>query len=162
MADKSVQAALYGAPDPRRWANNMWYGLTKENITRGLVIFTGLGVVAAVAGLIGGEISNSGPKNYWALLILFLAIPGIWIVLVAILTITWLKVDNQQVEWYLWKKVRLFGCPIEDITHIGGGSVSAFVIKTRKGTIRLFGLDIGNRKRLSKYLMEKNPNIQWL
>lgn len=140
----------------------MWYGLSKENIVRGLLIFTGLGVIAAVAGLIGGAVSNSGPKNYWALLFLLLALPGIWIALVSILTITWLKVDDRQVEWYLWKKVRLLSCPIDDITHLGRGSVSAFVIKTKKGTIRLLGLHMRNRKKLSNYLMEKNPNIQWL
>lgn len=111
----------------------MWYGLTKENIIRGFLIFVGLGIIAAVAGFIGAEFSDPGPNNPWALLFLVLIIPGIWVALSLILTITWLRVDDKKVEWFLWKKVRLLSCPIEDITHIGRGLVSAFILKTRTG-----------------------------
>jgi len=117
----------------------MWYGLTKKNIVHGLIIFVVIGAVAVLLGLVAVLFAKPGPRNYGALLFLFVAIPGIWLVLVSILTITWLKVDNDQVEWYLWKRIHLLSCPIADITHIGGGSFSAVIIKTNKGTIRLFG-----------------------
>ena len=140
----------------------MWYGLTRKNILHGLIVFCVIGAVAALAGLIGAFFSKPGPRNYWALLFLFAAIPGIWLVLVSILTITWLKVDDGWVEWYLWKKIRILRCPVSDITHIGGGSFSAVVIRTRRGTIRLFGLHLRDRRKLSDHLLELNPNIKWL
>ena len=42
------------------------------------------------------------------------------------------------------------------------GSFSAVIIKTNKGTIRLFGLHLRDRMKLSNHLMELNQNIQWL
>ncbi|HUL21799.1 MAG TPA: hypothetical protein VLZ10_10110 [Thermodesulfobacteriota bacterium] len=140
----------------------MWYGLTKKNIVHGLIVFSAIGFFAAFVGMIGFQFEKSGPRNYWALLFLMAVIPGIWLVLVLFLTVTWLKVDNEQIEWYLWKKIRIFSCPITDITHIGGGSLSAVIIKTRKGTIRLFGLHHSDTKKLSKHLMQINKNIQEL
>ena len=140
----------------------MWYGLTKKNIVRGLIVFFAIGISAAVLGLIGVQFEKPGPRNYWAILFLVAAIPGIWLVLVSILTITWLKVGDEQVEWYLWKKIRILSCPIADITHVGGGSFSAVIIKTNKGTIRLFGLHLRDRMKLSNHLMEINKDIQWL
>jgi hypothetical protein len=140
----------------------MWYGLTIKNIIHGLIIFIVIGVVAVLMALVSTFFANSGPRNYWALLFLFLAIPGIWLVLVSILTITWLKVDNEHADWYLWKKIHLLRCPIADITHIGGGSFAAVKIKTNKGTIRLFGLHHRDRVKLSNHLMELNQNIKWL
>lgn len=140
----------------------MWYGLTKRNIVHGLIAFAVIGVVAALLGLVSALFAKPGPRNYWALLFLFAAIPGIWLILVSIFTITWLKVDNEQVEWYLWKKIRLLSCPIADITHIGGGSFSAVIIRTKKGTIRLFGLHLRDRMKLANHLRELNQNIKWL
>ena len=140
----------------------MWYGLTKKNIISGLIIFVVIGAVAVLLALISTLFKDPGPRNYWALLFLFLVVPGIWLVLVSILSATWLKIEKEQVEWYLWKKIRLFKCPIADITHIGGGSFSAVIIKTKKGTIRLFGLHHRDRIKLSSHLMELNQSIKWL
>jgi len=137
----------------------MWYGLTRQNIVHGLIVFFAIGVFAALLGLIGVQFEKPGPRNYWALLFLVAVIPGIWLVLVAILTITWLKVGDEHVEWYLWKKIRILSCPIAEITHIGGGSFSAVIIKTTRGTIRLFGLHCRDRMRLAEHLMEINQNI---
>jgi len=124
--------------------------------------FFAIGIFAALIGLVAVLFAKPGSRNYWALLFLVVAIPRIWLVLVSILTITWLKVGNEQVEWYLWKRIRILSCPIADITHIGGGSFSAVIIKTTKGTIRLFGLHLRDRMKLSNHLMEINKNIQWL
>jgi hypothetical protein len=140
----------------------MWYGLSRQNVVHGLIVFSVIGVVAALLGMIGVQFEKPGPRNYWALVFLVAAIPGIWLALVAILTITWLKVDNEQIHWYLWKKIRILSCPISDVTHIGGGSFSAVIIKTRRGTIHLFGLHLRDRGKLSDYLMERNENIQWI
>ena len=140
----------------------MWYGLTKRDFIKGLLFFAELGIFAAAAGLIGVAVSRPESKNYGALLYLMIGLPGIWVVTSGIISIAWLKVDDGQVEWYLWKKVKLLNCSIEDITHIGAGRVSAYIIKNRKGTIRLLGMHMGNRNVLSDYLMEKNPNIQYL
>ena len=143
-------------------SNHMWYGMTKKDIVRGLIVFFGIGLFAVLIGLIGSYFEKTEPKNYWALLLLLAAIPGIWLALVSVLTITWLKVTDEQVEWYLWKNFRLLSCPIADITHIGRGLVSAFIIKTKKGTIRLLGLHVANRTELSNHLVSINPNIQRL
>jgi len=141
---------------------HMWYGLTKDKIIHGLIIFSGIGIIAALLGMVSGFLSESGPKNYWALLFLVAAIPGIWLILVSFLTITWLKVDNEQIEWYLWKKICLLSCSTMDITHIGGGTFSAVLIKTKKGTIRLFGLHLKDKRKLSDHLIEINHNIKRL
>ena len=140
----------------------MWYGLSRQNILHGLMVFSVIGIVGALLVLIGVQFEEPGPRDYWALAYLMAAIPGIWLVLVAILTITWLKVDQERIHWYLWKKIRILSCPISDVTHIGGGSFSAVVIKTRRGTIRLFGLHVRDRRRLSDCLMERNENIRWI
>ena len=143
----------------------MWYGLTKKHIVQGLIVFFLIGVFAALLGLVVSLFSKPGPRNYWALLFLLAAIPGIWLVLVSILTITWLKVSDEKIEWYLWKKILLLSCPIADIKRIGGGSFSAVVIKTNKGTIHLFGLHNRDRINLSNHLLGLNKNIkdtQWL
>jgi hypothetical protein len=66
----------------------MWYGLTRKNIVHGLIIFVVIGAVAVLLGLVAVLFAKPGPRNYWALLLLFVAIPGIWLVLVSILTIT--------------------------------------------------------------------------
>jgi hypothetical protein len=140
----------------------MWYGLTKKNIISGLIIFVLIGAVAVLLALVSTLFKDPGSRNYWALLFLFVVVPGIWLVLVSILSATWLRVDKEHVEWYLWKKIHLLKCPIADITHIGGGSFSAVIIKTKKGTIRLLGLHHRDRKKLSSHLMELNQSIKWL
>ncbi len=140
----------------------MWYGLTKNHIVRGLIVFFGLGVFLTLCVIIFIQFSKSSEINYWALLFLLVALPGIWLVLVSVLTITWIKVNNDQVEYYLWKRIHILNCPIRDITHIGGGLVSAFIIKTKKGNMRLLGLQLNDKKKLSNHLMKINPNIQSL
>lgn len=142
--------------------SKMWYGLSKQNVVHGLIVFFIIGIVAALLGLIGVQFEKPGPRNYWALAFLVAFIPGIWLALVAILTITWVKVDNEQVHWYLWKKIRILSCPISDVTHIGSGTLSAVIIKTKRGTIHLLGLHLADRGKLSDSLMERNKNIRWL
>jgi len=140
----------------------MWYGLTIKNIVQSLIVFVTIGAVAVVLALISTLFKDPGPRNYWALLFLFMSVPGIWLVFVSFLTATWLRVEREYVAWYLWKKIQLLKCPIADITHIGGGSFSAVIIKTKKGTIRLLGLQHSDRNKLSRHLMETNQNIKWL
>ena len=140
----------------------MWYGLTNKNIVHGLIIFVIIGAVAVLLALVSALFKDPGPRNYWALLFLFVAVPGVWLVLVSILSTTWLRVEEEHVDWYLWKKIHLLKCPIADISHIGGGAFSAVVIKTKKGTIRLLGLSLRDRMMLSSHLMELNQDIKWL
>ena len=140
----------------------MWYGLTIKNIVQGFIIFVIIGAVAVLLALISTLFKEPGPRNYWALLFIFMMVPGIWLIFVSFLSATWLRVGKEHVEWYLWKKFKLLKCPIADITHIGGGSFSAVIIKTKKGTIRLLGLHHRDRKKLSSHLMGLNHSIKWL
>ena len=140
----------------------MWYGLTIKNVVQGFIIFVIIGAVAVLLALISTLFKEPGPRNYWALLFIFMMVPGIWLIFVSFLSATWLRVGKEHVEWYLWKKFQLLKCPIADITHIGGGSFSAVIIKTKKGTIRLLGLHHCDRNKLSSHLMEINQNIKWL
>src|SRR5262249_59161965 len=88
---------------------------------------------------------------------LLVGIPGIWVALAAILSSTWLKIEGNELSWYLWKRFLLLRCSTEDILWIGGGSFSALVIRTRKGTIRLFGIHAGDRYLLTDLLRTANP-----
>jgi hypothetical protein len=85
----------------------MWYGMTKKDIVRGLIVFFGIGLFAVPIGLIGSYFEKTEPKNYWALLLLLAAILGIWLALVYVLTISWLKVtDDVTVKIYSTKTIR--------------------------------------------------------
>ena len=138
----------------------MWYGLTKQNFVHSLRVFAVLGLVAALLGLIGSAISGAGIRNYWALVWLVLGIPAIWIVLASILSVTWLKVGDSDIGWYLWKRVLILECPIDSVLAIGPGSFSAVVIRTRRGTIHLFGLHRTKRAELARRLKGVNPDIE--
>lgn len=137
----------------------MWYGLSKRNFVRTLAVFAVIGLVAALLGLLGAGISGMSVRNYRALVWLVLGIPAIWVVLASILSATWLKVGDADISWYLWKRVLILTCPIDSVLAIGPGSFSAVVIRTRQGTIRLFGLHLRDRAELIERLMKVKPNI---
>ena|SRR5262249_25345165 len=138
----------------------MWYGFTRQRFVQSLGIFTSIGLVAALLGLIGSKVSGNGIRNYWALAWIVFGIPAMWIVLASIFSVTWLKVEHSGLGWYLWKRILILKCPIRSVLSIGPGMVSAVNIKTPQGTIRLFGLHLKDREELTRHLIELNPAIR--
>jgi hypothetical protein len=137
-----------------------WYGLSRQNFFHTLQIFGLLGVIAAVLAVLDAFHKGQDIQNWWRLLGLVLGIPMIWTLLGIVLSSTWLKLDEAEVSWYLWKRFLLLRCPVRSILTIGSGGFSAMIIKTSKGTIYLFGLHFRDRVELTNRLMEVNPNIQ--
>lgn len=138
----------------------MWYGFTKKAIFQGLINFIGIGVFAVIMSVMMAQFLKPEHPNYWYLLLLFIFFPGLWLVLGFLFSITWFKINSDQIEYHLWKKIHLCSCPIKEVTHIGSDFFSAYFIKTKKVKIRLFAIDKKDRKNLSDYLIKINPNIQ--
>lgn len=139
----------------------MWYGFTRQRFIQSFVVFTIIGLLGALLGVIGSKVSGTGIQNYWTLTWLILGIPALWLVLASIFTITWLKVEHSDIEWCLWKKVLILKCPIQSVLEIAPGLASAVIIKTPQGTIRLFGLHLVDRLELTRRLVEINPRIKF-
>jgi len=138
----------------------MWYGLTKKAFLGGLLIFCVIAILACVATVVASILKGTGLRHWEGFIMLLVGIPGIWVALAAILSITWLKIEGNELSWYLWKRFLLLRCSTEDILWVGGGSFSALVIRTRKGTIRLFGIHAGDRYLLTDRLRTANPDIE--
>ena len=138
----------------------MWYGLTKKAFLDGLLIFCVIAILACVATVVASILKGTGLRHWEGFIMLLVGIPGIWVALAAILSITWLKIEGNELSWYLWKRFLLLRCSTEDILWVGGGSFSALVIRTRKGTIRLFGIHAGDRYLLTDRLRTANPDIE--
>ena len=138
----------------------MWYGLTWRNFVGGLRIFFLLGVTAAAFGVLNALfIKGGGIKNYSALLALIAGIPAIWVCLAGVMSITWLRVNGKQIEWYLWKRYLLKSCPAESLLSINGGLASAVVIRTTTGSMRLLGIHSKDKVALCQHLKQLNPQL---
>jgi hypothetical protein len=137
----------------------MWYGLSRTHFLQTLAFFVGLGVVAALLGTVARYFDEVQDRSPWSLVALLVTIPSIWIAMGTVLCTTWLRVEDDRIEWYLWKRFRLNSCHPRDVIRLEPGSFSAMRIKTSKGTMRLFGIHAQDQVSLSEHLLALNPNI---
>lgn len=138
----------------------MWYGLTRKNFISGLTVFGIIGLIAALAGVINAWIKQPATINYGTLLALFLFVPALWIALFVVLSITSLRIEGEELQWFAWRKILLKRCRVQSVRAIGPGWFSAMIIKTDVGTIRLFGLHMNDRVALSRHLLQLKPSIK--
>ena len=138
----------------------MWYGFRRQAFMAGLRIFFVLGVLAVLAALVSGWVEETEAPNYAVLPVLLLAIPGIWLLFSLLFAATWLKIEGDCAEWYLFRRLRLKRVPIAEIVSIGAGAFSAVLLHTSRGTVRLIGLSLEDRAGLVIELQARNPSIR--
>jgi hypothetical protein len=146
----------------------MVVGLTRARVVQGLWVFMGIGVLAAILGILAvvfhdkPEQHATGLRAFLLLVFLLLMPSAIWLILVAILCSVTLRVDGACVEQVLWNRYVLKRQPISALYRISSGGLSALVLHFRGGKkIALPGIHHDDQVRFVSYLQELRADLEF-
>lgn len=114
-------------------------GLTRARFTQGLIVFVGIGVVAAALGVVAVLLPHDrshapGAAKVVALLAFLLAMPpALWLVLAAVLGSVTVRLDDGELAQVLWRRIVLRRQPVARLTKVTGGGFAAMVLHFRGG-----------------------------
>jgi hypothetical protein len=139
----------------------MWFGLSIARIRQALVVFTAIGGLAFVSGLVVPWIDGKPLKSPLVLPFLFLVPPVLWLVLAAFLAVLHLRVTDDAIEQYVWRRILVARKPLATLAAITPGSVSSVVLRFHDGsTMRLLGIHVADVAELIALLQERCPTVR--
>jgi len=125
-----------------------------------LTIFALLGVLAAAAAVIHTAVTEAETKQPWALLILVLGVPAIWVVTVICLAAFSLRITDEKVEKLLANRWVVASKPLS-------GLRSASIVQNTlqlsflDGTIvRIAAMPLRDQALLTPVMTERCPHVQ--
>ena len=125
-----------------------------------LRIFSLLGILGAAAAVINATVTDNEPKQPWALVVLILGLPGIWIVTVICLAAFSLRITDEKVEKLFANRWVVASKPLDRLSSASIAQ-NTLLLGFLDGTeMRLAAMPLRDEALLARVLADRCPQVK--